>query len=565
MSQRSFCDKIGTFPANIFPTFPLGITTMHTTTSLILLGFWAALFGITEKPLQDSSATTSLDPSIVKAMKAVEAAAPEAQKDPTRPIYHYTPPSGWISDPDAPIFYQGYYHTFYIHNPYGPEGWPKSRNHWGHARSRDLVHWEDLPIALAPLSDCEDRCNSGCLAINGDGIPLIFYTHVPLGGKPCQQWTVAGSDDLIYWKRSAKNPILSLKEKGLPPFEKNWRDPFVFQTDGRTYLILTAKLNGKAVVPIFEATDASLLDWRYRGIFFEVPDGLRPFFECPNFVKLGEKWVLIGSGLGPSYAAMYFVGSFDPKTGHFTAESRGLLDQADNFLYATNTLYDDRGRCILLSRVKHFKPDRAWNGCLALPRVLSLDSQQQNRLIQRPVPELSKLRTNPRRFESITIDSASQKIDGVKGKSLEIRAVIEPGTATAFGLNLRCSEDGNRGVLIRYDGKAFTLGEHRHKKILPCAYNKDHPDSPSGKLPYHQTSQKGPVTLHVFLDRSVLELFVDDGQGCATQVIYPEPNDQGLRLFAEGGSVRVRSLEIWEMKKMKKPHFDIRKEFLIRE
>ena len=84
----------------------------------------------------------------------------------------------------------------------------------------------------------------------------------------------------------------------------SWRDPFVFKTDGRTFMILTAELNGNAVVPIYEASNASLLDWEYRGIMFTIPRKISRFLECPNFVKLGEKWVLIGSGFGTGVAAI---------------------------------------------------------------------------------------------------------------------------------------------------------------------------------------------------------------------------------------------------------------------
>ncbi|MEA1951267.1 MAG: glycoside hydrolase family 32 protein, partial [Planctomycetota bacterium] len=424
------------------------------------------------------------DERIERAMRALETGAESAKADPTRPTYHYRPPSGWISDPDGPIYHKGFYHTFYIHNPFGPQGWPRSRNHWGHACSRDLVLWEHLPVALAPLFDREHRCNSGCLAIDGRGRPLIFYTHVPLNNGPNEQWAAVGDDDLITWKRVPENPILSLKTHGGPRLSKHWRDPFIFKTDGRTFMILTANLGGNAVAPIYEATNTSLLDWKYRGIMFKIPKNISTHFECPNFVKLGQKWVLIGSGLDKSYAIRYFTGTFDAKTLRFTPEIQGLVDHLDNFLYATNIIHDDRGRCVMLARVKHFKTKgRAWNGCLALPRLLSIDTQ--GRLIQKPMPELKKLRQEHFSAEPFELKSTTRVIDEVEGDSLEILVTFKPGDAKAFGLNLRRSRDGKRGVLVRYDGRKFTFGEHIEGKLVACVQHGDRSKVPGGVLPFN--------------------------------------------------------------------------------
>ncbi len=488
------------------------------------------------------------DPSVARAMRALEAGAKLAKADPTRPTYHYRPPSGWISDPNGPIYHKDFYHTFYIHNPFGSHGWPRSRNHWGHARSRDLVFWEHLPVALAPLFDREHRCNSGCLAIDGEGRPLIFYTHVPLNNKkPNEQWAAAGDDDLITWQRVSENPIFSLKTHGGPRFSKSWRDPFIFKTGGRTFMIVTANLDGQAVLPVYEAEDADLLRWKYLGLLYRVPKSLTHSLECPNFFKLGQRWVLIGSPQTSPCAVRYFVGSLDMKTIQFKPETQGLVDHLDNFLYATNIIHDDRGRCVLLARVKHFKTKgRAWNGCLALPRLLSLDAQ--GRLIQKPVPELKKLRAEHFSVEPFELESTTRVIDEVEGDALEILVNFKPGDAKAFGLNLRRSKDGKRGVLVRYDGRKLTFGEHIEGKLVACGHHGDRPNASGGVLPFKLSGKDGTVTLRIFLDKSVMEVFVADGRAAATRVIYPREEDLGIELFAVGGSATAQSLDIWKMK-----------------
>ena len=113
---------------------------------------------------------------IKKATKALQKNIPLAWENPYRPQYHFRPPANWMNDPNGTLYHDGYYHLFYQHNPYRPR-W--GRIHWGHARSKDLVHWEHLPIALAPDPGWKEvHCFSGCCVIAPDGTPTIFYTNI---------------------------------------------------------------------------------------------------------------------------------------------------------------------------------------------------------------------------------------------------------------------------------------------------------------------------------------------------------------------------------------------------
>ena len=233
-------------------------------------------------------------------MAAVKAAIPRAERDGTRPVYHFRPHAQWMNDPVGIVFHKGFYHVFYEFNPFA-DTWGAGGTYWGHTRSRNLVHWEHLPIAFGPSIDLgERRCNSGCLAFNDSGTPVIFYTMVPFEGRR-EHWAVSGDDELIRWVE-------------------------------------------------------------------------------------------------------YFVGSFDVDTLKFTTEKHGILDYSygpehPNFwsrgLYATYTFSSPDERCMMLGWVSGFKRGRGWHGCLSLPRVLSLDKEQN--LIQSPACELSR-RTGSRRF-----------------------------------------------------------------------------------------------------------------------------------------------------------------------
>ena len=482
---------------------------------------------------------------IARAMDGMKARIAKAAADRTRPVYHYRPPARWISDPNGCTYYKGFYHAFYIFNPHG--GWGGARSFWGHARSKDLVYWEHLPIALAPSMDREHRCNSGCLALDGKGRPMIFYTSVPLGGKPNEQWAVFGDDDLVTWKKYPGNPILGFQAHGEPRFGTHWRDPFVFRENGRTFMVIGAHLGNEAVVPVYEAEDTDLLRWKYRGLLYRVPKSLTHSLERPNFFKLGQKWVLIGSPQTRPYAVTYFSGSLDLKTLRFTPERQGLVDHLDNFIYATDVFQDDQGRCILMARIKHFRPESetGWDGCLALPRILSLDTD--GRLLRKPLPELRKLRGQHFALPVIKLNNQARVLENVKGDTLEILITFEPGNARAFGLNVRRSDDGAKAVTIRYDGQGFTLGLVDKGVLVPCRHHHDHPEVPGGRLPFKLTGKGESLTLRIFLDKSVMEVFVGDGRAVATRVIYPGEENLGIELFADGGSATVQSLDIWKM------------------
>jgi len=178
------------------------------------------------------------NPAVVKAMKSVWAAVPKAAADPNRPVYHFHPPANWNNDPNGTVWYKGWHHLFYQFNPYGAV-W--GNMHWGHARSRDLVNWEHLPIALWPSKEQgEDHVFSGAAIAGPDGLPWVFYTSV--GTRPPEQWlAIPQDDDLIEWKKYPANPILTLKIHGATNVNE-WRDPFLFREGGKTYMVCGGNL-----------------------------------------------------------------------------------------------------------------------------------------------------------------------------------------------------------------------------------------------------------------------------------------------------------------------------------
>src|SRR5215469_17662666 len=160
---------------------------------------------------------------------------------------------------------------------------------------------------------------------------------------------------------------------------------------------------GRSAVNIYEALDPGLLKWSYRGVLFELPDPKTPTAECPNFFKLGNQWVLFVSPYGH---VQYFVGDFDVKTCRFHPRTHGTLDCGS--FYAPNTMQLADGRRLVWGWINGFPGGRGWNGCLSLPRQLSLSRDGQ--LQQEPAPGLKKLRGPGLDWKKLHLQSNSQTL-----------------------------------------------------------------------------------------------------------------------------------------------------------
>jgi len=382
---------------------------------------------------------------------------------------------------------------------------------------------------LAPMTERgERRCNSGCVALNGNGTPMIFYTFVPSRGNATklgkrEQWAALPRDDeLKTWRRVKENPLMAAGMNGVPDsVNAGWSDPFVFRAGGRAFVTFK-ECDGL----VAEAENKELTKWKYRGRISGVTG------ECPNFFKLQDKWVLLRSTYPPSYQ----VGMFDHEQMkfHFDHDKSGTLDYvygskkpdpwAQGF-YGTNVLFDNKGRCILFGFVSGFKPDMGWKGCMSLPRVLKLGPHGHP--IQIPAPELARLRGKHAGTGELTLSNESKTVAGVGGDTLEVSAKFTAGDAGKFGLRLR-PRDGKKGSIeLVCDGRAL--------------------DAAGTRVPEVVAPEQKTLDLHVFFDKSVLELFINDGQKTVTKVVYPGSRDLQVEVFCEEGSCTLRSVDAWEL------------------
>ena len=462
-------------------------------------------------------------PGLKEAMESVIAGIPLAARDPHRPVYHFHPPANWHNDPNGTIFYRGWHHLFYQLNPYGA-AW--GHMHWGHARSRDLVNWEHLPIALWPsLDKGEEHVFSGGAITGPDGRPRLFYTSI--GQRDPEQWMATPVDDeLIVWDKYPRNPVVTLKNHGSLLVDE-WRDPFLFREAGRTYMVCggntNSKLGGGGAVQLYEAASPDLTEWRHRGVVFQYRDRAVWNIECPNLFKLGSQWVLL---ISPQNPCEYFVGSLDLVHGKFTPDTHGVLDPGQS--YASNISYDDRGRTLLwLWGRTDFDPSKGWQCCMTMPRVLSIDAD--GFLRQNPAPEFETLRGDVRTMPATPLDPQPLPLAAsFAGDCLEIEATFTVEQADGVGLRVRVPTGaGKPAAEIAYTpgNGLFSVG--------------------AASAPIGRRKQ---VRMRVFLDRGVVEAFANDGMAAIFAPLHAGPSDLAVEVFARGGKARLDSLRAWPLK-----------------
>ena len=292
--------------------------------------------------------------------------------------FHFEPQKGWMNDPNGLIYFRDRYHVFYQHYPYASQ-W--GQMHWGHAVSDDLIHWEELPIALYPDMEYEDDggCFSGS-AIEQDGRLYLFYTSV--SHEMGQTQSVAYSDDGLHFIKYSGNPVIRENPLDSPDF----RDPKVTYIDGTYYMVVGSGDENSGKVLLFSSEN--LLRWHYVGILFQGAEYAH-CIECPDFFKLGDRYVLMFSKINEKERSTYFVvGDF--VNGTLVNISISRPEWGADF-YAPQTFTDGKRR-IMIGWMYHWgkeaPAERPFAGALSIPRELKLVG---DRVFNFPVKEAQHL------------------------------------------------------------------------------------------------------------------------------------------------------------------------------
>jgi len=432
-------------------------------------------------------------------------------REKNRPQFHFTTRRGWINDPNGLIFYEGEYHLFYQHNPYEYE-W--GNMHWGHAMSRDLIHWEELPIALYP--DQHGTMFSGSAVIDYDNtsgfgkgnIPAMVAIYTADNPQKQIQCIAYSLDKGRTWTKHEQNPVIDSKEKWN---SNDTRDPKVFwYQPGKHWVMALNERDGHSIY-----TSPNLKDWTYQS-------HTTGFWECPELFELqvdgnpeNTKWVMYGA------SGTYMIGSFDGKK--FTPES-GKHYFSTGTAYAAQTFtnipqQDGRRIQIAWGRVSH--SEMPFKGMMLLPVELTLRTTKNGiRMFSYPIKEVERLYSNEATWTQITARVANEhlsqynEVDG-----LYIRTTFKLSHATNAGLSLY----GQR--LIDYDMN-FNL-------VNGVFYS-----------PEDMTSME--ITADIYIDRTTIEIFIDDGAyAYSFERRTVTDNKEGFQFW--GNNIEIKNLQVYRI------------------
>ena len=453
-------------------------------------------------------------------------------REPLRGQFHFSSRRGWNNDPNGLVFFNGEYHLFYQHNPYG---WSHGNMHWGHAISRDLVHWQELGDVLAP--DELGPMFSGSAVVDGkntsglgkDGKPPLVLIYTAAGNPTVQ--CIASSTDGRHFAKFSGNPVLKQITRGN-------RDPKVFwHAPTQTWvMVLYVGLPGKEGKvdkkgrPIGEHTihfftSPNLRDWTLASITEGGIGDDKFLFECPDFFELpvdgggsNRKWVLTAAN------SQYAIGTFDGTT--FTPEQIKLPGHRGKGFYAAQTFSDipaNDGRRIQIGWFRTPTPGMPFNQSMTIPLELKLVSTPEGpRLTMNPVKELASLRSRSHRFDPMPLqpDSANP-LAGVKAELVELRAEFEPGNASEVTFTVR-------GASIVYDARQQELVVNGHRAPAPL--------------------RDARQRLTIFCDRTGLEVFASDGLTYVPMPFLPNADDLALGVQVQGGSAQFTVLQVHELR-----------------
>lgn len=474
-----------------------------------------------------------------------------------RPQFHFSPEAHWMNDPNGLIYYKGEYHLFYQYYPDGVKWGPM---HWGHATSKDLVHWNHLPVALAPddLGDIfsgsvvVDKSNTSGFGKDPEHPPLVAVFTQNKDQHQVQSLAYS-TDDGRTWTKYAGNPVM----KDFP--QPDWRDPKVFWHERSKSWIMPLAAKDRVMV----YTSPNLKDWSLASEFKPGNADSHTLLECPELFPLpvdgnpgNRKWVLttsLGDGAAAGGSGMeYFIGSFDGKTFVPDQPEAQWLDYGADF-YAGVTWEDapnnDKYRTMIawMNNWKYANdiPTSVWRGANTVPRKLELKSSPDGKLhlYQSPVSGLENLRGPEQSYPAQVIKPNTNILSGVKGDTVEIVAdfkVNQETSAKAFGFKVRIGS-----------GQYTTVGYNNVKKTIyvdRTHAGDDHFYDQFSKV--HEAPLEpadGHVKMRILVDRSSVELFGNDGRISITDQIFPDASSEGLELFTSDGEVALESLQIYPL------------------
>ena len=497
-----------------------------------------------------------------------------------RPRYHFSAPKGWINDPNGLVYYGGEYHLFYQHNPFANVWGHMS---WGHAVSKDLLHWEDLPVAMPEFTNADSVSKtaifSGCTVIDkgnknglcpagsGDCMVALYTGNVTKDKTQTAQYQnlAYSADKGRTWTQYAKNPIIDIGSK-------EFRDPSVFWYEPQQKWVMSTVKAKEHRVALYDSKD--LKTWRFLSYFGPAGDTSR-VWECPALLPVPienepgrpsggkAKWTLFISSGHPQegYVGMqYFVGNFDgtrftldpgnpkplsPSIGVKYAGS--VVDWGKDYYAAIpfSNLPETQKNPLMIGWINNWTyankvPTHPFRGAMSLPRQITLRRTAYGlELVQQPITDVASLRGTKTEQQNLKLTNQSQLLEKSIDNIYELEAEISPGTAKTVGIRL--AKNGDEETVIRYTNGKLELDRRKSGQV---AFSDKFSSVEAAPL----QPRNGVIKLRIFVDKSIITIFANNGERVITDFIFPNKTEGGIELFAEGGSAEFTNVTRWTMK-----------------
>jgi fructan beta-fructosidase len=475
-----------------------------------------------------------------------------------RPTYHFSPPQNWTNDPNGLIYLNGEYHLYYQHNPLENKWGHMS---WGHAKSKDLISWTNLPVAIPEMvtkdttifiysgSAVLDKNNTSGFGKDGKA-PLVALYTADLPKQHNESQAIAYSNDGgLTFTQYPGNPVIDLNKK-------DFRDPNVFWHEASKQWIMSVAMVDEHMVRFYASEN--LKKWAKLSDFG--PAGFtKNGWECPSLVQLpvnGDssqmKWVLFVSLFGDNGPVMqYFTGDFDGT--HFTNDNSESLilkvDYGDSFYAAIPWRDAPKEKKVLLGwLINGSRETYPWKGQMSIPRDLSLKTTSEGlRLVQQPSEVVSRsldkyAKGNKLTQRNLKINGTSNIINNAvfPANSNWIDAEFNVEEAKKFGFKLVQSNQSATGITVGYNVE-------KQEIFIDCAATEK---SNKKEVNLYQSAQlkpiDGTVRLQVLLDKSSLEVFGNNGEKVISTMVYPDKDATGITIFSEG-STTIKQLKVWNL------------------
>ncbi len=479
----------------------------------------------------------------------------ELLKAPHHPRYHFVSPEHRLNDPDGLCFWKGRWHMFY--QGYPPED---PRQHWGHAVSDDLIHWRDLPYAIYP--DPERACFSGSTLVEDDRVIAMYH------GTQVGSMVAVSSDPLLLnWEKVTGKAVIPFPAPGEPAVPYNIFDPCIWKKEGMYYALTAGTLpngpGGKPVRAEFLHRSKDLAKWEY----------LHPFLEddrygivgddgaCPYFWPIGERHILLH--YSHTSGGKYMLGDYDKKRDKFKVTDGGDFNFGPSGpcgVHAPSATPDGKGGVVVIFNMNPGKRHDGWNQIMSLPRLLTLAKDTEPGVLDmQPAGDVESLRHDHQHVEKRTLPANTDVVlEKIQGNSMELAAEIDcKGSQMIELCVLRSPKREEVTRIMFYKGRGYRRrGSRKRGRTIASTISIDTSYSsslPDARCRAPETAQlalgpREPLSLRVFVDRSVVEVFVNGWQCVAVRVYPGRPDSIGVSLRSQGSDAVLNSLDAWQMK-----------------